>query len=216
MRCAVIVFGVVTAAAVGADEKTRELTFDKGDVGKLPAGWAAAKTGKGEGSVWKVAADATAPSKSGHALAQTAEGPSQLYNLCVVEGSSFKDVELSVAVRAVAGTIDQGGGLVWRYKDADNYYVCRYNPLELNFRLYHIKGGKRTQLQTREKLELPEGKWFTVAVRHAGNRIECSINGTKYLEATDDTFPDAGRVGLWTKADAQTHFDQLRIAPAGK
>jgi hypothetical protein len=116
---------VLTLAAVGllavADEpKEMKVTFDKKDEGKVPPGWKADKTGKGEGSVWKVVADDTAPSKSGFALAQTAKGPSALFNLCVAEDTRLRDVEVSVAFKAVAGEHDQGGGIVWRYQDANN------------------------------------------------------------------------------------------------
>jgi len=204
--------GVVALASAG--ETPKELTFAKADVGKAPSGWTIAKTGTGEGSVWTVMTDETAPSKTGHVLAQTAAGPTQVYNLCVVEDSSFKDGAVSVAVKAVKGKIDQGGGLLWRYKDANNYYVCRYNPLEANFRLYTVKAGKRVQLATKEEVELPEEKWFTVSIKHTGKAIECSLNGKKLLEVADETFPDTGKVGAWTKADAMSHFDQFRYTPS--
>src|SRR5262249_40686284 len=129
-----------TAAFLGvsllmaADDKVRGFTFGKDDVGKVPSGWTAGKTGKGEGSVWKVVEDNTAPSKKGYALAQTAEGPSPLFNLCVAEDTKYKDLEVSVAFKAVKGKIDQGGGIVWRYQDDNNYYVARMNPLESNYR----------------------------------------------------------------------------------
>src|SRR5262245_31286172 len=118
---------LLAALAALADDKP--IRFDKADVGKLPAGWKAAQTYEGKGSVWSVGADASAPSGNGHALAQTAKGPSRLFNLCVVESSSAKDVEVSVKFKAVSGKIDQGGGVLWRYHDPDNYYICRYNPL---------------------------------------------------------------------------------------
>ena len=205
----------LTALAVG-DAGPRPVTFSREQVGRLPPDWKAARTGEGEGSVWKVVADDTAPGKTGHALAQIAEGPNRLFNLCLLDQSSFRDGELSVRARAVAGKLDQGGGLLWRCRDADNYYVCRYNPLEKNLRLYYVKEGKRTQLATREDLALPEGRWFTVTVRHKGDRIACGLEGKTYIEVTDGTIPDAGRVGLWTKADARTHFDLLRVAPVGR
>src|SRR5262245_52162564 len=94
-----------------ADEKPRAFRFGKDDLGKVPAGWKADRTGKGEGSVWKVTADETAPSKTGHVLAQTAEGPNSLFNLCVAEDTSYRDVDVSVAFKAVRGRKDQGGGL---------------------------------------------------------------------------------------------------------
>lgn len=183
---------------------------DKDDLGKVPAGWKTARTGKGEGSVWKVVADASAPSKSGYVLAQTAESPKALFNLCVSEKTSFKDVTLSVAFKAVAGREDQGGGLVWRYQDAGDYYVARMNPLEDNFRVYKVIAGRRVQLQTKEGLKVPAGEWHTLKVRMKGDRIECWLDGRKYLEAQDDALPKAGQVGLWTKADARTHFDNFK------
>jgi Domain of Unknown Function (DUF1080) len=203
----------VTGITVGADEgKERVFRFEKGDVGKVPAGWTAGKTGSGAGSVWKVVEDATAPSKSGLALAQTAEGPSPLFNLCVADGTAFKDVEVSVAFKAVKGEIDQGGGVVWRYQDANNYYIARYNPLENNYRVYKVVAGKRTQLESKADLKAAAGQWHTLSIKMAGDRIECSLNGVKYLEATDGTFAKAGAVGLWTKADAQTYFDDFKAS----
>jgi hypothetical protein len=194
-----------------AGDVTRAFTFAKADLGKLPPEWKAEKTGKGEGSVWKVVADDTAPSKMGFVLAQTAEGPSGLFNLCVTEGTRYTDLEIGVAFKAVKGKLDQGGGVVWRYKDADNYYLCRMNPLEDNFRVYKVVGGKRIQLGTKEGFKVSAGEWHTITVTMKGEQIACSLDGKKYLEAKDDTFREAGKVGLWTKADAQSRFDQLTV-----
>src|SRR5207248_10137511 len=113
-----------------AEEKVRTFTFGKDEAGTLPKGWTAAKTGKGEGSVWKVVADETAPSKKGHVLAQTAASPKALFNLCVADDTSYTDVEVTVSFKPMKGNKDQGGGLVWRYQDANNYYIARFNPLE--------------------------------------------------------------------------------------
>jgi hypothetical protein len=117
------------------DDKARTIRFSDKDEGKVPSGWKAEHTGKGEGSVWKVMADDTAPSKSGYVLAQTAESPNAYFNICVAEDTNYKDVALSVAFKAMRGSNDQGGGLVWRFRDGDNYYLCRMNPLEDNFRV---------------------------------------------------------------------------------
>jgi hypothetical protein len=204
----------LTLAVRAEDAGPKTYRFARADVGKVPSGWKATKTGKGDGSVWKVVADDTAPSKSGHALAQTAEGPNALFNLCVLQDSSEKDVELSVSLKAVEGKKDQGGGVVWRYADSDNYYVCRYNPLEDNFRVYKVVAGKRIQLQTKEELPSKAGKWHALKVRHVGDRIECSLDGKKHLDVKDDAFTKAGKVGLWSKADARTNFDDFRVAPA--
>jgi hypothetical protein len=211
-RTAMIVLaGVLAASLVAAEEKERSVVFSKDDVGKLPEGWKAEKTGKGEGSVWKVVADKTAPSGKGYVLAQTAAGPGPLFNLCVETTTDYKDVDVSVAFKAVEGKKDQGGGIVWRYQDANNYYVARMNPLEDNYRLYKVVSGERKQLKTQEDLKVPTGTWHALRITMTGDRIACYLDGKKYLEATDDTFARAGKVGLWTKADAQTYFDNLKI-----
>jgi hypothetical protein len=85
------------------------------------------------------------------------------------------------------------------------------NPLEDNFRVYKVVAGTRHQLGTKEELKVPAGTWHTISVKMAGNRIECLLDGKKHLEVSDDTFARAGKVGLWSKADAQTRFDDLTI-----
>lgn len=202
-----------TVALADATQKATTWDFEDATVGKLPKGWTAAKTGDREGSVWKVVEDTTAP-KGSNVLAQTAESPGPLFNLCVADATAFKDVELSVSFKAVKGKIDQGGGLVWRYSDANNYYIARFNPLEDNYRLYKVVAGKRIQLATKEELKAPAGEWHKLSVKMTGDRIECHLNGKKQLEAKDDTFTKAGQVGLWTKADAQTYFDEVRASEA--
>src|SRR5437588_12756707 len=124
MRWAMVMalLALAGTALCAHEGKVRSFKFSKDDVGKVPAGWKADKTGKGEGSVWKVVEDATAPSKTGYVLAQTAESPGAMFNLCVAEDTKFKDVEVTVAFKAVAGAKDEGSGIVWRYQDANNYY----------------------------------------------------------------------------------------------
>lgn len=205
---------LVAAAGLGAaaaDEGTKVMTFGKTDLGKVPAGWTAARTGKGEGSVWKVVEDVTAPSKSGFALAQTAESPGPMFNLCVADATSFTDVEASVAFKANAGNRDQGGGIVWRYQDANNYYVARMNPLEDNVRVYKVVGGKRSPEFQSAEVKVPAGEWHTLKVRMVGDHLECLVDDKKYLDAKDDTLTKAGKVGLWTKADARTSFDNFAV-----
>jgi hypothetical protein len=176
----------------------------------VPKGWTVTKTGTDDASKWMIVEDKDAP-KGAKALAQVFESPRPMFNLCVLDATSFKDVEVSVAFKAVKGQDDQGGGVVWRYKDADNYYVARMNPLEKNFRLYKIQNGKRSQLATtKDDIDAPVGKWHTLSVTMKGDAITCSLNGKKVIDAKDATFADAGKVGLWTKADAHTYFDDFR------
>jgi hypothetical protein len=210
-RWSLAVVALLAMTLLAADEKAPALKLTKDDVGKLPAGWKAAQTGKGK-SVWKVVADDTAPSKTGFVLAQTTDDRDALFNLCVADDGSYKDVELSVAFKAMAGKKDQGGGLVWRYQDADNYYVARMNPLEDNFRVYKVVGGKRSAEFENAAVKVPTQEWHALKVKMAGDHIECFLDGKKYLDVKDDSIPKAGKVGLWTKADAQTYFDDFKVS----
>jgi len=193
----------VTAALSKEAAKPTVFNFDADKAGEAPKGWQAAV------GTWKVAADETAPSKP-NVLAQSAAGPNAQFNVALATNTSLKDLDLAVKMKAVSGEIDQGGGPVWRAKDAKNYYVCRWNPLEDNFRLYKVVEGKRTQLANAD-LKAEPG-WRTIRVTMKGEQIECYLDGKKVVEAKDDTFKDAGKVGLWTKADAATHFDDLTVS----
>ena len=176
-------------------------------VGELPKDWSAAKTGEGCGSAWKVLED-----KDGKkVLAQTSDqGGNHCFNLCIADKTSFTDIDFSVAFKATAGTLDRGGGPVWRYKDEDNYYVARMNPLEDNYRVYKVVAGKRIQLGTAD-VKVPSGEWHTIRVVQRGSRMQCYLDGKSLLDVKDDTFADAGKIGLWTKADARTYFANLRV-----
>jgi hypothetical protein len=195
-----VVLGFVLAGASAA--------FEKADLGKAPRGW------KVEAGAWQVRADATAPSKGGLVLTQTASSGRRVFNLCLKDEPAPADVEVSVAFKALEGKEDQGGGVVWRARDAKNYYIARMNPLEDNFRLYKVVAGVRKQLDTKEGLKVKPGEWHTITVRMVGDRVECSLDGKKMLAAKDDTFKEKGKVGLWTKADARTSFDVLRVKAA--
>ena len=212
---AALVLGTVTLAEADGekadDDGERTICFSKKEMGKVPQGWSVDKTGQEEGSVWKVIADKTSPSKTGCVLAQTALSPRRVFNLCVVDKSKYRDVEIEVAFKSVKGNVDQGGGPVWRYQDADNYYIARFNPLEDNYRFYKVVGGKRTQLATKEGIKVPAGEWHTLEIEHVGDQIECELDGEVILTATDDSIKKAGKVGLWTKADAQTYFDNFTV-----
>ena len=192
------------------------LNLEKTPIGQLPPGWSAAKTGQGPGSVWKVVEDRSAPGGP-RVLAQTsAEGPNPLFNLCIADRTNYQDLDLSVALKAVAGKIDQGGGPIWRCRDANNYYIARMNSLEDNFRIYKVVDGKRRQLYSAEIKAPPSDQWHTIRIVHQGKRIRCFLNGKPLIEIDDDTFLSPGKIGLWTKADAQTRFADLKIrAPGG-
>src|SRR5438876_9446820 len=130
--------------------------------------------------------------------------------LLIADEGSFQDLDLSVKFKAVSGSIDRAGGLVFRLKDPNNYYIVRSNALENNYRLYHVVNGRRSQFAG-ANLKVTSGEWHELRVEAAGNKITCYYDGNKKIEATDDTFKDAGKVGLWTKADSVTYFDDLKV-----
>jgi len=204
MRKGIVILGVALLASVVAAQNGKKVwNFDADKTGAI------AKEFTNEVGEWKVVADSTAPSKP-NVLAQLAKSPGPTFNVTLVGDTNYKDVDISVKMKAVAGQIDQGGGVVWRAKDAKNYYVARYNPLEDNYRVYRVEDGKRTQFQNAD-VKRADG-WHTLRVIMKDDHIECYYDGKKYLDHKDGTFKDAGKIGLWTKADAQTHFDDLMVS----
>ncbi len=184
--------------------------FDSDAVSTLPARFHSARTGKGAESKWVVMADPTAPSKP-NVVAQTSTDTTDYrFPLLIADEGSFKDLELSVRFKAVSGEVDRAGGLVFRLKDANNYYTVRANALEDNYRLYHVVAGDRRQFAG-ANFKVTVGEWHELRVDAVGNKIVCYYDGAKKIEATDDIFKDAGKVGLWTKADSVTYFDDLRV-----
>jgi len=179
--------------------------------GPAPAPWKQESTKAGEPvATWVIQADETAPSAP-QVLALERFGSAKTFNLCWNPDLKFRDGTIEVSVRSLAGEVDQGGGPAWRIRDAGNYYVCRYNPLEKNFRLYVVVGGERKQLATADAPDLPK-PWTRIGVEHVGDKIRCTMDGKTLLEATDATLPEAGGVGVWTKADARTAFDDLAVS----
>lgn len=218
MRCyrVLVSLGILVALAAtvvaqsGTPAPLAEWNFDKDEAGKSPPTWRVAETkGSGKTGKWTVAADDTAPSKP-NVLKLDTKADDSTFNLLIAEKSSFKDLDLRAKVKASSGNEDQGGGLIWRAKDENNYYICRINPLEGNFRVYKVEDGKRTQLHS-EKLETKTGQWYEVRAVMTGDHIECFVDGKPYLHAHDDTFKGAGMVGLWTKADASSVFDNVAV-----
>ncbi len=179
-------------------------------------GWRAASTGgQGADASWAAVADVGAISAPNVlALTRVNHSAEDRFNLFVQAATRLQDVRLSVAVRADDGVVDQGGGPMWRVQDADNYYLCRFNPLESNYRVYVVKDGVRRQLAT-ALAPTTAGRWHRVAVEHVGDRITCWLDGAPLLQTQDATIAAPGGIGLWTKADARTSFDDL-VAAAPK
>jgi hypothetical protein len=180
------------------------VTFDDANVGEAPAGWTATRTGTGQAK-WTVVADESAPSKP-NVLKQSGEAT---YPVCLKDDTSLKDGFVEVKFKPVAGKEDQAGGVVWRAQDADNYYIARANALEDNVTIYHTIKGRRVSFENAEH-PVKSGAWHTLRVEFQGNRFTVIFDGAKVIEATDDNFADAGKVGVWTKADSVTLFDDFK------
>ena len=199
--------GITSLHVAGANTKDTLINFEKCEVDKLPDGFTQTATGKLQHLNWKVLND-----NGNKVVAQSAKNEGDYFNLLVLDKPAYTDFKLTVKIKAVGGAEDQGGGLVWRYVDNNNYYVARCNPLEKNFRFYRVVNGNRKQLKSVECI-INTGEWFTMSIEMNGNKISCSLNGVKMIDTTDDTFKSPGQIGLWTKADAATYFDDFTIQP---
>lgn len=199
--------------AVGSYATT--MTFDQQD-GGLPNGMRVGTTNEHAGgahATWSIVADGTAPSAPNVLMLSDAKGHrGQTFNLLWNEKVAVADLDLTVRVRADGGVEDQGGGPAWRIAGPYDYYCARWNPLEDNFRVYSVRGGERLQLDT-AKVRLDPGAWHTLRIRHVGDTITCWLNGEELLHAVDTKLMEAGGVGLWTKADAVTSFDDFGFTP---
>jgi len=205
-----ILAGMILAAGA-AGSKTWD--FEEGEAGKTPPGFTTGLTGGGGPVAWVLKEEAGAPSGK-KVLAQTsADETGNRFPHCVRDDVSAKDVAVSVKFKPVSGKGDQSGGVVLRYKDAKNYYIARANALEDNVRLYKVVGGNRRQFANANAKVAP-GQWHSLKLEVKGTHFKVTFNGKLLFEADDDTFKDAGKAGLWTKADSVTLFDDLALESA--
>jgi hypothetical protein len=203
---------VLFAALMGVAMQTNAEVenFDTTGVGALPGGWKMGVTGNGA-SYWAVNPDASAPSKP-NVITQVSEGA---FPWCVKDGVSISDGYVEVKFKPISGKEDQAGGVVWRWKDGNNYYVARANALENNVSLYYTTNGWRNTIKY---VNAPVAKdtWHTLRVDFAGAAIKVTLNGKTYIDLKDTHISGAGSVGMWTKADSITAFDDFTYAGAGK
>jgi hypothetical protein len=197
---ALVLCGIMSAVSQSNGET---VNFDDAKVGEPPPGWTATKTGQGEAK-WAVVQDDSAPSKP-NVLKQSGEAT---FPVCIKDDTSLKDGFVEVKFKPVSGNVDQAGGIIWRCKDADNYYIARANALENNVTIYHTIKGKRVSFND-ARTRVASGVWHTLRVDFAGNKFIVTFDGKKVIEATDDSFSEAGKVGLWTKADSVMLFDDF-------
>ena len=201
-----------TFASVAAMTTTHAETFsfDSDATGALPAGWRSGVTGRGSPK-WSVEADATAPSKP-NVLKQSGSG---FFPWCVRPEVALENGYVEVKFKPLSGREDQAGGVVWRWKDGDNYYVARANALENNVSLYYTQSGRRITIKYVDA-PVAKGQWHVLRVEFAGSRIAVALDGKRYIELEDTHIGGAGAVGVWTKADSVTVFDDFSYGGAGK
>lgn len=209
-----IVLTWVLALAV-ANAASRTVDFNQDAIDQPPKGFEFGHTaGVGRPGKWIVQAEG-----SNKFLVQTdADSTRSRFPVAVLSDVSAADIDLSVRFKPVSGRVDQAAGLVWRYQDENNYYIVRANALEDNVVLYKVQNGKRTDLPLKgagrtygKKSEVPAGQWSTLRVVANGPSFEVFLNGTKLYEVEDTSFRQAGKVGVWTKADSVTQFDDLTV-----
>lgn len=198
MKYYILLFSLFVTVTNLQAQTTELIDFEKATAEGLPGTWAAAS------GTWKITR-----SSVGQEMQQAGSTP-RGFNICTYSKVNAKNVEIEVRIKALTGMTDQGGGLIWRYQDKENYYLARANPLENNFRLYTVVNGSRSQLQS-VNITMNTGEWFVIKILTVDDKIECYYNSKKIISRTDGTFKEAGLIGLWTKADAVSVFDDLRI-----
>jgi hypothetical protein len=210
MRTAARTDILIALAVVVAFAQSMKLDFEKDAVAKAPSGFSFALTGQGKPGVWIIRKDDQA---HGNVLVQTdADTTDYRFPVAVYDSVTARDVELSVQFKALSGKGDQGAGLVWRYRDQNNYYITRCNALEDNCTIYHVVNGRRVAFLN-QNVKVASNVWHTLGVEAVGDHFVVTYDSRKVLDARDTTFKDAGKVGLWTKADSVIAFDDFSIAP---
>jgi hypothetical protein len=191
----------------------RVVNFDNAALGKTPPGWSVAMTSQGRAPQWEIHLDRSAPTQP-YVLAQLAADPARdRCPLAIWDGASLRDGEISVRIKPVGGREVQAGGIVWRYRDENNYYLARGNAIDQNVQVFRVENGKRVPLMAGVHHEFPANEWSILKVTVRGNRFQVYMDHRRILQVTDSTFSGTGKVGLWTVADSVTYFDDFRVSP---
>jgi hypothetical protein len=189
------------------------ITFDTFAVGSAPPGWTVAMTNHGSPPRWEVRRDQSAPSPP-YVLAQVSNDPTDdRFPLALLDGVNLRDGEISVRIKPLSGREDQGGGVVWRYQDQNNYYLARANATNNTVAVFRIQNGHRVAIQPGVKHDIPANAWSILKVVVRGGRYQVYVDHRRIMEGYDDTFRGTGRVGLCTVADSVMYFDDFRVTP---
>ena len=196
------------AAALAAMAGAQVVDFGSDAIGAVPSGWTCGVTGRGSPR-WAVAVDAES---SARVLLQSGSGT---FPWCVRSGIAVTDGSIETTFKPIAGREDRAGGVVWRWKDGDNYYVARANALENNVSLYYTAHGSRKTLKYVDAPVAP-GAWHKLRVDFSGTHITVSLDGKRCIEMDDAHIAGAGAVGVWTKADSVTAFRDFTVSAAAR
>jgi hypothetical protein len=194
---------IMLSAAMPASMAADTVNFDNLKPGAPPPGWSATKTGSGQAK-WTIESDDTAPSKP-NVLKQSGQAT---FPVCIKDDTSLKDGFVEVKFKPVSGKEDQAGGVIWRAKNSNNYYIARANALEDNVTIYHTINGRRTE-KKRTNTRVATNQWHALRVDFQDDHFTVTFDGKKAIEWDDNTFKEAGKVGVWTKADSVTLFDDF-------
>jgi len=198
---------------------TQVYNFDSSSLGKPPSGWIMTMTNNGPPAKWRIVKDGTAPSRP-YVLEQASRAPyDSRFPLAILDKAPITDGVVSVMLKPVSGKADEAGGLVWRYRGPNDYYLVRANSAENNIAVYKVENGVRTPLPVKGKspgtyavkYRVPAGEWSTLKVDFRGRLFSIYVNHRRVLQVQDSTFSNSGKVGLWTRAGSVTHFDDFRV-----
>jgi hypothetical protein len=195
MTTATVIMATVALAATD--------NFDQAIPGSIPPDWTCGVTGRGS-PLWRIESDSSAPSQP-NVLKQSGSGT---FPWCVKKAVSIADGYVEVKFKPLGGREDQAGGLVWRWKDGDNYYIARANALENNVSLYHAQKGRRITIKYVDA-PVARNQWHNLRVEFAGEAIKVFLDGKQFIALNDNHISGAGAVGVWTKADSVTEFDDF-------
>jgi hypothetical protein len=189
------------------------INFDNGSIGKVPSGWIVVMANRGTAPRWEIRRDRTAPTQP-YVLAQlSSDSAANRAPLAILDNFSLRDGDVSVRIKPVAGHEDPGGGLVWRFRDANNYYVVRTNVTDNTVAVDKVENGRRISLVSGVKHDIPLNTWRILKVSARGDRFEVYVDHRRILEGEDHTFTGPGKVGVCTMEDGVTYFDDFRVYP---
>jgi hypothetical protein len=204
--------GCCTTLPPEAPAQAQAINFDAADIGKVPAGFSTALTGTGGPVSWAVREDAQAPGGGPVLMQESAITNNYRFPMCVYDAVTARDVAVEVRGKPISGKTDEAVGIVLRYRP-ENYYIARANALENNVILFKTVDGKRSKI-----IEVPApvavNQWHTLRFEAKGWRLTITFDGKVVIETDDKTFSNAGKIGLWTKADSVSAFTGLKIEPA--